>query len=534
MPKIETYQPNQVGTQVVRQPEAQMAPAGAFGGQVVKGLSDITQAGLQLKQRVDTTSAEEALVQFEREKNDIFFNPDNGYFNKQGKDAYDASADTAKALEELKRKYGENLSQQARTMFDSAADKHITRSQADISRHASKGLQAWEISTIEAQVENSVENASLYWNDPDRLRVQNVIGRQAIIDSAEMTGISPEATAEKIQTFESSFARASIDAAIQSSAADGKDALEKYGDRLEGPDKMKLEKSITAKEKAEKTQADANAAVLKATVLVDQYDSRSDIIEQVNQIEDPELRKKTMTEAMSQFGRKKQAESEDRVSAFEGAESHIINGGSAEGFKAQFPEEWEKLSPKQQRSIEEGKAIITNWDTYGRLMLLPRTELAKVDPADYVQDLAPAERKSLIGAIRTANGVGSTSEKIDHQVGRTRTAQTTAAVEQLLGKKSKWNDDKREKANTFYSVLDNEVKFREGQLDRKLTSEEFTGVLSDLTRKVTLEKDWWFDQELDLGDIPSDDVKVLTKYLRDNNVPITSDNLIKAYKQASE
>lgn len=534
MPKIVEYEGPQVSTQLVSKPQAQMAPAAAFGGPLAQGVSNLAEAGLQLKQRVDTTSAEEALVQFEREKNDIFFNPDSGYFNKQGKDAYDSSADAAKALEDLKRKYGESLSQQARVMFDRAADQHITRSQIDISRHASKGLQAWEISTLEAQVENSVENASLYWNDPERLRVQNVIGRQAIIDSSEMAGISPEATAEKVQTFESSFARASISAATQSSSAAGRDALERYGDRLEGPDKQKLEGVIAAKEKAEKTQADARIAVLKATNLVDQYDSRSDIIEQVNQIEDPELRKKTMTEAISQFNQKKQAKSEDRTNAFESAESHVINGGTAEGFKAQYPDEWEKLSPKQQRSIEEGKAVITDWDTFSNLMLLPREKLAKVDPSEYVHQLAEPERRALIGAIRSANGVGSTAEKVDHQIGRTRTAQTTDAIEQLLGKKSKWNDDKREKANTFYSVLDDEVKFRESQVGHKLTSEEFTNVLSDLTRKVTLQKDWWFDQKLDLGDIPPDDVKVLTEYLRNNEIPITSDNLIKAYKQASE
>lgn len=287
MPKIAQYDSTPVTRQVVKQPQAQDAPAAAFGGDIAKGVFDIAKAGVAIKQRIDTTTAEEALVQFERDKNDIFFNPDSGYFNTQGRDAYDNSQAATKALEDLKKQYGEKLGVQAKSMFDGAADKHITRSQQDIARHASKGLKAWEISTIEAQVENSIENASLYWGDKDLLRVQRVLGKQAIFDSAKMMGLGFEATAEKVQTFESSFARASIEAAVQNSAADGEDALKDYGDRLESPDKIKMGKMIEKKAEVEKTEADARMATLTATRLVDQYDSRFDVQAEVNKIKDP-------------------------------------------------------------------------------------------------------------------------------------------------------------------------------------------------------------------------------------------------------
>ena len=533
MPRIAQYEGNQVRSQVVAQPRAQGAPAAAFASPIAEGVLDIAQAGIDLKQRVDTTSAEEALVRFERDKNDLFFNPDSGYFNTQGRNAYDNSASASQAIDDLKTKYGETLGQQAKLMFDGAADQHITRSQLDITKHSAKGLKTWEIATIEAQVENSVENASLYWNDPDRLRVQNVVGEQAVLDSAHMTGIGPEATAERLQTFRSSFARSTVEAATQSSAAEGKVALDEYGDRLEGPDKVKMEGAIERKAKIEKTQSDAQSAVLTATRLVDQHDSRSDVIEEVNQIEDPDLRKETMSASMSMFGRKKQAESEARADSFESAESHIIGGGSAEGFKAENPESWERLSPKQQRSIESGKAISTDWNTFSDLMLLPKAKLAKIDPTDYYDRLSGTERKSLISAVKSANGTGSSSDKVDHQVGRTRSAQTTAAVEQLYGKKSKRSSEKREQSNAFYALLDDEVRFRESEKDGRLTSEEFTDVLSGLTRNV-VQEGFIFDTELDLTDIPPDDVPVLSKFLRDNRIPVTSDNLIRAYEQASK
>lgn len=538
MPKVAQYEGNQVLTDVVSQPRASgNVPAAAFGGPVTEGLASVAQAGAQMKQRIDTTAAEEALVQFERDKNATFFNPENGYFNSQGRDAFDGADSATKALDDLKKKYGESLGQNAKLMFDKAADAHITRGRVDISRHAAKGLKSWEVATIKSQVENTVENATLYWNQPDQLAVQNALGRQAVIDAAEMEGIGAEATAERLQTYDSSFTRSAIAAATQSSAAEGQALLDEQGDRLEGPDKLKLEKDIAIKAKAEKTQSDAQQAVLIGAGLVDRLDDRETIREAVNTIEDPELRKKAMTESMRQFNLKKQGESEARAEAFERAESHVVSGGSAETFKIEDPEGWDKLSAKQQRSIESGKAVITDWNVFSELMTMPKEDLAKVNPVEHFDNLAPAERSKLISAVKSANGTGGSSDKIDHQEGRTRSAQTTAALEQMLGKKRDWNDKKRERANAFYSLLDDEVAFRESQKDGKLTSEEYTQVLSDLTRKVTIEKSFIFDflapdEELSSTDIPPDELRILSKFLRDNGVPVTSENLVKAQRQA--
>lgn len=543
MPKVATYQQDQVLTEVARQPRAD-ASAGnaAFRGnqQIAKGVTDVALAGLQIKERIDTTAAEEALVQFERDKNQLFFNPESGYFNTQGKNAFDSAAATNESLVDLKKLYGEKLGQNAKVMFDKSADLHITRSSADIMRHSSKGLKAWEVATVRAQVENTIENASLYWNQPDRLKVQNALGRQAVIDAAEIEGIGAEATNERLQTFDSSFANTAITSATASSASEGADMLEKHGDMLEGPDKVKIEKSIVAKAKAEKLQSDSQQAILTGTNLVSTYDSREEIREQVNTIEDAELRKKTMTESMRQFNLKKQAEDEAQADSFDRAESHIIDGGSAETYQAEDPEGWERLSSKQKKSIESGKSIITDWNVYSDLMMLPKEELAKVNPTEHFYELAPAERTKLISAVKSASGTGSSADKIDHQIGRTRSSQTTAAVEQVLGKKTKWNDEKRAQADSFYDLLDGEVKYREQEKGSSLSSAEFTDVLSDLTREVTVQRSAFGvdflvpDAEQSVTDIPPDDVRVLSKFLRDNGVPVTSANLLQAQRQASQ
>ncbi|QGT52255.1 hypothetical protein [Vibrio phage MZH0603] len=537
------YQPDQAQTQVVRQPRADAsAGAAAIQGSIdaAQGLTDLVVAGAELKQRVDTTSAEEAIVAFEKDKNDLFFNPESGYFNTQGKNAYDNAAAATESLNELKKRYGENLNDNARNLFNKSADAQILRSQSDIARHSSKGLKAWEVATVQAQVENTIENSSLYWNQPDKLRVQNALGRQHVIDAANLEGVGAEATNERLQTYDSTFFKGTINAAVSNSSAEGQAALDQYGDKLEGHDKIKIEKMIAAKAKTEKTQADSQQAVINGARIADTFDSREDVRNEVNQIEDPDLRKKTMTEAMRQFNLKKQGEKEAQVEAFDRAESHVLNGGSAETYQVEDPEGWERLSAKQKKSIEVGKAVITDWNVYSDLMTLPKAELAKVDPTEHFHQLAPGERRSLVSAVKSANGTGSSADKIDHQIGRTRNSQTTAAVEQILGKKSKWNDKKIQQANAFYDLLDGEVKFREQQKGSSLSSEEFTDVLSDLTREVTIEKSAFGldvlapDEELSVTDIPPENVRVLSKFLRDNGIPVTSENLLKAQRQAGE
>jgi len=543
VPKVAQYGGQQVLTEVTRQPRADASAGSAvFQSNIraAQGAESLVQAGVQVKQRIDTTSAEEALVMFERDKNELFFNPESGYFNTQGKNAFDSAEATTGALDKLKKQYGEALNQNSKSMFDKSAGTHITRAQADIARHSSKGLQAWEVATIRSQVENTVENASLYWNQPDRLAVQNALGRQAVIDSAELEGIGAEATNERLQTYDSSFIKNAITAAVGSSASEGATLFEKHGGQLEGPDKIKLEKSIVAKAKAEKLQEDSRQAIVAGNQLVDRYDSREEVRSEVNKIKDPELRKKTMSESMRQFNLKKQGESEARAASFERAESHVIEGGSAETYQAEDPEGWQRLTAKQRGSISAGKATITDWNTYSELMTLPKGQLAKINPTEHFHELAPGERSKLISAVKSAGGTGSSSDRIDHQVGRTRSSQTTSAVEQVLGKKTKWSDEKREQANAFYDLLDGEVKFRESEKGGTLTSEEFTDVLSDLTREVTIGRSAFGvdflvpDATLSVTDIPPADLRALSKFLRSNGVPVTADNLAKAQRQAAE
>lgn len=535
MPRVQQYGPSQVQTQVSSGPQARALPQEAFPlAQAAGAVQDIGQVFAGVAERVAITEAEQTALEFEREKNKLFFDPDAGYFNTQGRAAYDAAQGTTEALQQLKDQFGARLSNPtAQRAFDQVASRHLQSAQVDIMRHASGGLKAWETATVKARAENSIENAALYWGDSEKLAVQREVGRAAVMDAAEMEGITGEALNERLQTFESSFAAASIEAAAQRSAEEGARLLEEHGDRLEGPLRAKAEKLIDTRRKAEKTQRDAQLAVIKATNLVDAYEEdRAGLIAEVNGIEDPELRKKTMSEAMYQFNQRKTARSEQRAAAFEQAEELVAQGTSPEQIKAQLADQWEILSPSQRKKIEAGEGVVTDYNQLADLLLLPKDKLAAVDPTDHYASLAPRDRTRLITAVKAARGTASGSEKADAQTGRSRTAQTSSTVELLFGAKKKRGGQDRRRVEAFYSLLDDEVAFREEAKGAKLTSQEYTAVLSDLSRRVVIEKNWWPDSEQDITEVPADVIPQLTKFLHDSGIPATADNIMRAYEQA--
>ncbi len=537
MPTVTRVQGPSVQTQVVSQQMLGNVDVSSGARSVASGLSAVaTQFNAQQVQ-FNQTEAEDTLIQFEKAKNNLLFNPESGYLNSQGKNAYDGAKDASSNLEKLRTQFESQLSNDdSRLLFSRAALQQTARTQNEINRHASSGLKAYESATMRARQENTLENASLYYNDPSQLAVQRELGRQSVIDSAETSGIGAEATNEALQTFDSQFASNVVAASLGQSASQGKAALDRYGSVLEGPKLVAAKAAVKGKFKQEKSQREAafnksesrrvaSESVNIARTLSTNFDLRSEAIAEADKIKDPKLRKATMREVAFRFNQKKAAESEQRVASFEEAENFVLGGGSADEFKAANIDAWESMSPKQKRSIEKGEKINTDWNEYTRLVSLPDAELAKVDVSEYADSLAPSERSKLASAVVTARTGGNKKSKVDSQVGRTRASQTTSTIEQLVGKKkSKWGDDDVIKANTFYSLIDEEVDYRENEKGSNLTSSEFTTMVNDINRKLVIEG-MFFDDELSLSDVPTERVNSYTELLRRNNATVSGVSL---------
>lgn len=494
-------------------------------------------------EQANTTEAEDAVIKFEREKNELFFAPENGYFNTQGKSAYDMSEDANTSLQTLARTHLDGMSNStARDMASKVINRHVTGGQADIARHSSKGLNAWEVTTINAQTENTIENSQLYRlnsspskEEINRLNVQLNLGRQSVRDAAKIEGVTGVALNEKLQTFDSSFASATIGASILDSSESGKIAIDKYGDMLEGDLKVKFENNLQKKIEEENVQRASQQSVMIATRLVGVHDgNRSAVIEDIDKIEDPETQSKARKEAMYQINQLDTAKVEERNDIVEQVESFVAESGSAEAYKAAYPEQWQKLSPRQQKQLEKGEPIVNDWNVWHDVMSMSDAEIRNMKPGEVERNASKLDRfhrDKLYTMWRSTRS--NKAVRPQSQVGRTRAAQSKSAIEQIMNKKSsKWNIKDKAKSDGFYALVDSEERHRKDILKRELSSEEFTDMLNGLTNKVIVERKFWLDPELGIDDIPEEDLGVLTNYLRENRVPVNTNNLIRAYEQA--
>lgn len=512
-------------------------------GQLGESVTRLGAAVQRFQQRKDTAAAEEAVVAFEREKNDRFYNPETGYFNKQGRDAFDSADQFNSDLGELRDKYSAGLeSDQAKAMFGRASDAHLTGAQRDVARHSSTQFRAWEQANMAARAENALKGAALNWNDPDQLAQHLHVGRGSVLDVATSKGLGAEATAEALQNFNSAFASNAIAAALGESAADGEKALIDYGSLLEGDQRTKVRAAVERRAEIEDKQARATAAVDTAMSLVtefgDEGDARAQITAAVNEIEDAELRSATLRESMYQLGVKQQADSERRGASYESAQQAILDNGSVTQWEAQNPEAWDDLTAAQKAELKKPGVTVTNWDAYTQLRLLDSNQLSQLDPYEYIHLLAPTEYKELVRKVEDArNGKSTFSSNLE----RTATSKMRSAVDSLFGKEDTWNDKEKKAVDDFYSlVISEEARLKEA-VGRDLSPEEYTTILNgfvvDYHKKRTWlgGQDWAYpDKYRSLTTIPSKDYMNVADRIRARGGIVTTQSMVEEYNNPQQ
>lgn len=521
-----------------------------------QGVSNFAKNLEVFQHRVATTEAEEALVDFERQRNDMFFRPGTsgsagqdpdpgGYFNTRGHTAYQNAKPTVERLKEMQREYADTLeSPIAREIFMKSSEAQLTRAQTEVMRHASREFDSWETKVLEGQLENTLETSALYWDDADRRALALEIGRDLIIDLGFKEGLTGADIAERMQTYNSKFAMASIEAATANSAEAGQAALAEMAVMLEAPDLLSVQKNLDEQMRIERERTNAATAVTTATTLVQQYgdqdNARELIMAEVNAVPDADLRAGLMREANYQLGIKQQADSEARAEAFSAGESVLMGGGSIDDFIVNNADQWHRLDEKQKRTLLNGLPVQTDIRQFNDVMMQPVESLRNVNPNDYVGVFAPAELEKLRNAVETARTDAGQS-----RTGQTRFSQTNMVIEGIIGDSSNdWNNEQSQNALWLHSMIDDEVAVQQEKLNRPLTSSEYRGVLNGVAREAVVGRNMFGSEKTmsileieDVYDSASDmllNTESLATILRSEGVPVTTDNLVKLRTQIEQ
>lgn len=543
---------------------AQGATMGRYDANTAGKVAEAAQAGASVYQQIHETQAQESRDSFQREVNSLLQNPETGYLNRRGKKAVDTRKSVNEEIGKIRDRHAEGLSGLSLREFERVSEGILASTNGLMDNHESRERETWQRTTINSSVENTMENATLYWRPQDSkfFKAHMSAGLSNIEWLGEIEGWDSATLVEKKETFASSYRATAVESALSQSGHEAAaELLTSFGEGIEPDSRVELEGKIQkAKGQAETAALSSRASQLAAVVLRDNPDrlAANQRIEEMAD-GDTELRDKLRSEVNYQLGMRKTALGEARTEIVNEAEQYLRTGSLNE-FIAGNPEKWDLLLEKQKRALEKGDTAVTDWPKYVNLMTLPEKELAKLDVSEYITSLAPAQRSTLLNAVRSARN-GSP----DEQYGRSRFTQTKSMAIQLFGDVDKWNGDTAEQVNSFYAMTDAEVSRREAANGgNPLTSREYTEVLDGFAEKIVTE-DNWFQQNImsgtrTLADVEAESSRMATRalemtgeplnmqsihrvnrelyqvreYLEDNGVTVTDDVLLRAYIDARE
>jgi len=484
MPEISQYGGPKVGIQVAEGPHASTLPKEAFEK---PNLMPAFEAARQIKQRADQAQAEDTMLSFEKQKNQILYDPQSGYFSSQGKAAYDGAHKTNQALNKLVQDHADQIGDPtARQAFVKTATMHVIDAERGIMQHSLNGLKAWETSTTKAQTESALQNAPLYRNDPEHLGVQFELGKQAVIDAAHHEGMTDgDVIAQRVKDYTSTFYSATISAAIHDGSENGIQSLNKYGDNITEPDRIKLKNELEKKQKEEETSFISSTSIAVGRSIADQYyDQGLDkaFAEIDNKYPDPKMNKEIRKEVASNFRMRDYEKQRDQTNAADAAEQFLQASKPGDvrtvnDFKTQYPDQWNKIPPSVQNQLEAGKFTVTNPDTLLKIQSMSMPELADLNTAQVADQLSAPDRKAVQKLVDDAR-----SGKHDIQL--------QSNSQYLASKVKEYGLNNEEKQQAVAAAQDELNKTIE-QSGKPLSDRDQQKILKDSLSAFVIKRGWW-------------------------------------------
>lgn len=161
MPSIARYL-SQVGAPSSL-PTAEATPA-AYGSGLARGMqqvgADWMQEEAQLSAQADETAAKAADVEFNSEIRKMLYDPEQGYLNKQNKDAVDGFGDTMSQVDSLRQKYAAGLTGRQRFLFDNSAQVRVDAVYQTGASHARQQGQNYQNTVALARANDLASDAA--------------------------------------------------------------------------------------------------------------------------------------------------------------------------------------------------------------------------------------------------------------------------------------------------------------------------------------------------------------------------------------
>jgi len=557
MPIIPRVDTPEVGAQFVQTAKKSELPASSFGSHALSGLTEGAAAFMKAKQEVDTqrfeADAENAVLAYERSKQDLFYNPDSGYFNTAGKTAYDNAEDTNKQLADIRMKTAEGLHPNAAKIYNRITNADLVRSGEGILKHAARGNRDYTIATKDSIIENSIEKAALY-NADDLTTVDAtgkerasdfslalIAGQDAIIEKMKLQGLTdPALIGEALNDFESAMFASKIQGAL--TADDVDQAREDFDaavsqDLLSPENTIRLQASIEAKE--DQVYVDKTVTALRTSGI--DYKDQVKLVRENEEGVDIEVRDEILRRLENEEAVDKRIESEQKVAMYNDWYFKISREGAR---TSDIPnEQVRKMLPGQYNALVQLENNIAkndldpNRQTNLRVWTDAMDKLRKtphdVTPYDYVGDMSESDYQ--IFYKQWASLTDPSKPDGDDQAYtwvRSKLQMNNDTVENVLGTKY---DDKKKSHRELNDFISREMQLRVQQEEKgreKLNPTEYQELLNTFMGSLNIEDaGWfWFDADVSLKDIDTVERDTLAQELRQNRIEVNAETLLRLYQ----
>ena len=282
--------------------------------------------------------------------------------------------------------------------------------------------------------------------------------------------------------------------------------------------------------------------------------SQTDALEEVNKIEDPELRKEARSKLKGRYSDRKQAELFDNRKKYESyADVLTKNNGKIEAIP---DSELAKLSIAEEkdlnayaRQIRTGQFADRNSQEYYDLsnMAGDRSTRAKFKDINLMLPkhkikIDPGQMSELIRLQRDLRSGKGDSDKLLDGVETKNAIVNGGLTEMGIKYGTGANTENNRRANLFRRKVDDQIVEAQVKLGRKVTNEEVRTIKDDMMVEATTDKGFFFDTkvrvfeldyqqdaEVQLEDIPDEAKIKIRDALRRNGRPVNDKSMLELY-----
>jgi hypothetical protein len=492
MPKVEQYGGLKVSSAVGRVGQARAPMVADNYSAVTKGVGSLVSGLGELDDSIKTAEGDAALIAFERETNDLFYNEDTGYYASQGKNAYDGLDPTKERYQKSYDKHFGELSQGAKNKVEARFGNMMTSETARMSLHAGKGFKQYEQALDVDKTENALERARHLYNSPKDI---DEIARELITLAEKSKAAAGEDATEAKQNAVSSVVNSSVNAAIeQGDIATARDLVSRFDTMMGAEGGM-----VEINKKIDSAEFDVVTAQQSARIVGNGGRALSAMMADVRSMptdtpNEVAMKNEVMRSVKNEYAIQKILNDAAKEEQFNNLATEVENGGKYNSIPQATRDAMtasERASLKTiESAISKGNLPESNSPLYHQLIrdLSDNPESAREFKAEQYSDRIPAAELKKLSAVAqsTKNNIASTKEA-DIQYKKSEMAQSV--TDSLLGYKTnaKKNDAFREKERMLGRAMNKAIAARQEALGKgTLTVEEHQDAIQSFLHEEVL------------------------------------------------